>query len=75
MRDSYSDISVPVVAEWDVFDMNLSDVLSLRPGDLIELPKGIIKETKIRVEETTCYTGEVGIDNGAVAVKLIAEKY
>ena len=69
-RDSYSDISVPVIAEWDAFELNVSDVLSLRPGDLIELPKGIIKDTKIRVEDTTCYTGEVGIDNGAVAVKI-----
>ena len=69
-RDSYSDISVPVIAEWDAFELNVSDVLSLRPGDLIELPKEIIKDTKIRVEDTTCYTGEVGIDNGAVAVKI-----
>ena len=59
-----------VVAEWDCFDVSVADILSLRPGDLIELPRDIIQKTKIRVEDTTCFTGEVGINEGQVAVKI-----
>ncbi|MCH2155187.1 MAG: flagellar motor switch protein FliM [Opitutales bacterium] len=69
-RSTYSDIKVPVVAEWDCFDVSVADILSLRPGDLIELPRDIIQKTKIRVEDTTCFTGEVGINEGQVAVKI-----
>ena len=69
-RQTYSDIMVPVKAEWNVFDMTVSDLLRLRPGDILELPREIIQETIVSVNNAPQFIGEVGVEDGHVAVKI-----
>lgn len=67
---AYSDINVEMTAEWDAFEISVSDVLRLRPGDVLEMPKDIISRTLLRVEGATCFQGEAGIEGNHVAVKV-----
>lgn len=67
---SYSTINVPVFAQLDVASMKVKDILELRPGDVIEIPSELLKETKLRVMNRTCFVGEVGVDNANVVVKI-----
>jgi len=75
-RDSYSNIMIPVKAKWDAFEIAVVDVLRLRPGDILELPQEIIGQTKLSVNDAVRFIGEVGVEDGHVAVKVneIAEK-
>ncbi len=69
-RSSYNQIPVELVAEWNAVEMTVGKLMQLRPGDLIELPKGIINQTRIRMENLVKFTGEVGLENGTVAVRI-----
>ncbi len=66
----YEEISVPIVAEWDAFEVSVKDLLSLRKGDIIELSPDIISQTALRLRNVRRYVGEVGIDGERVAVKI-----
>ena len=68
---SYSNISVPVVAEWPGFPIAVGDVLQLRPGDIIEMPMDFLRNTHIRLKNTLCFVGESGIEDGNVAIKIL----
>lgn len=67
---TYSGINVPVVAEWDAFEITVSDLLRLREGDILQMPASLISDTKVRVNGTTRFTGEVGVENDHVAVQI-----
>ncbi|MGF1449117.1 MAG: flagellar motor switch protein FliM [Opitutales bacterium] len=66
----YRGINVPVYAEWDAFEVTVQDLLSLRPGDVLELPETINQQTRLRFHNTTRYLGEAGVENGHMAVKV-----
>ncbi len=68
--DSFSKIGVEATAEWPVTRLAVSDVMSLRPGDFIELPSSILEKTEVRFEGKLKYFGEIGIEDGNVAVQL-----
>lgn len=68
---NYSDIHVPTVAEWDAFEVPVCDLLRLKEGDVLQMPKDMIKETKVRINKATRFVGEVGVEDGHVAVKVI----
>ncbi len=72
-RESYSNISVNVEADWDCFDMSVMDVLALRPGDVLEMPRKMLSQARLRLEGSTFYKGEVGIDKGRVAIKVLED--
>jgi flagellar motor switch protein FliM len=69
-RSSYNQIPVELVAEWNAVEMTVGKLMQLRPGDIIELPRGIINQTRIRMENLVKFTGEVGLENGTVAVRI-----
>ncbi|HCJ12060.1 MAG: flagellar motor switch protein FliM [Verrucomicrobia bacterium GWF2_51_19] len=66
----YDAIYVPIFAEWDAFSASVQDVLGLREGDIIQLPKNILKSTKLRCHNAIHFLGEVGVEQGKVAVKI-----
>lgn len=66
----YNEIQVPVRAEWKAFEATVRDLLSLRPGDLIELPSSIVADTVVCLAESDRFTGEVGLEGEHVVVKL-----
>jgi flagellar motor switch protein FliM len=69
-RPSYAGISVPVVADWEVTDITIEEVLKLAPGSLIRLPSELLDNTRIRVGNTDEFIGTVGQDDGRLAVHI-----
>lgn len=68
--DSFSKIGVQTTAEWTLEKLRVSEVLSLKVGDIIQLSSDIIEKTEIKFEGKQKYIGEVGIQNNLVAVEL-----
>jgi flagellar motor switch protein FliM len=69
-RKSYDNVTVPVCAEWNAFEISFGNLLSLRSGDVIELSKDLLSQTLVRLENTVRYIGKVGQENNKVVVKL-----
>jgi len=67
---SYDNITVPVSAEWEPFEIQVRDLLNLRPGDILEMPENALRNTRIRLMNTVCFIGEAGIDSDHNAVKI-----
>jgi len=66
----YEHITIPTRAEWDAFELSLREISSLRVGDVIEMPAGILDETRISLNGSPKFVGTVGLDSDRVAVKL-----
>ena len=69
-RAPYAGISVPITAEWKIRDMTLGEVIAMRKGDVIELPRELVAQTRVRLSNTEEFVGTVGMQNGHVAVQL-----
>jgi flagellar motor switch protein FliM len=69
-QDVYDDILVPLSAEWDAFELSVRDLMALRVNDVVEMPTRLISETKIRIEDRTCFVGEIGLEGEQVAFKV-----
>jgi len=69
-KSAYEHIAIPARAEWDAFDISLREISNLRVGDVIEMPAGILDETRISLNGTPKFIGTVGLDSDRVAVKL-----
>lgn len=69
-RAPFAGISVPVIAEWNVREIALRDVLRLETGTVIELSRDLISQTHVRLSNTEEFTGTVGMQNGRIAVQL-----
>jgi len=67
---AYERISVPVHAEWSVFNLPIREVTALRVGDVIELPSSIFQETRLLLNGTPKFIGTVGLNSERVAVQL-----
>ena len=66
----YEHITIPARAEWDAFELTLREISQLRVGDVIEMPAGILDETRVSLNGTPKFAGTVGLDADRVAVKL-----
>ena len=69
-HDVYDDIPVGVSAEWDAFELTLRDLSNLEVDDVIEMSPSLIGDTKLRIEDRTCFIGEMG----SKAIKLPSSK-
>jgi flagellar motor switch protein FliM len=69
-RPTYDHIDVPVVADWVVSGLTLQDVLRLRLGDVIEMPRTAIDSTRIRLASKPQFLGRAGSEDGRVAVQI-----
>ncbi|ACB73702.1 flagellar motor switch protein FliM [Opitutus terrae] len=67
---AYEHIKVPVRAEWSAMDISLREVVSLRVGDVFELPASIFHETRVLLNNVPKFVGTVGLDSDRVAVQL-----
>ncbi|RRJ98004.1 flagellar motor switch protein FliM [Opitutaceae bacterium TAV4] len=66
----YEHIALPVRAEWPVFEASLREIASLRVGDVLELPAGILDDTRVLLAGAEKFTGTVGVEGDRVAVKI-----
>ena len=69
-RDVYEHVQLPVRTEWNLPDMPLREIASLRVGDLLEVPLAIIDQTRILLNGIPKFVGTVGLEGQQVAVKL-----
>jgi flagellar motor switch protein FliM len=72
-RSSYNQISVPLVADWEVPGVNVSDVLRLRVGDVLEMPKTTLNNTRVRIANAPRFSAQAGCENGHVAIQITSE--
>lgn len=66
----YDNIPVKVSAEWDAFELTLRDLTNLEVDDVIEMDPALIEKTKLRIENRTCFTGEIGLEGDQVAFQV-----
>lgn len=69
-RESYSDIDLPVFAEWDLPAYSIASILDWEPGSLLKLPMDILKNTQIKVQNTPKFVGEIGLTNQHISVQI-----
>ena len=69
-RASYAGIAVPISAEWKLQDMSLGEVMRFQEGQVIELSRDLVSETRIRFSNTEEFLGTAGVQNGQIAVQL-----
>ncbi len=69
-QKSYDQITVPVRAEWQAFELSLREIFSLRIGDVLEMPAAHLQETAVLLNGLPRFTGTVGLDTDRIAVKL-----
>jgi flagellar motor switch protein FliM len=72
-RTSYNQISVPLVADWEVPGASVSDILSLKAGDIIEMPKSTLSSTRVRIANAPRFIAQTGTENGHVAIQISSE--
>jgi flagellar motor switch protein FliM len=69
-RNSYSQIAVSVTADWPIPNVAISDILRLRVGDVVELSRGVIEKTRIRLSNSPRFLARAGNENGHSAVQI-----
>ncbi len=69
-QSSFNQIDIPVQAEWDAGTLTTKEVLAIRPGDVLRFPKSVLKNTRVRLSNSIKFTGEIGLENNRVGVKL-----
>jgi flagellar motor switch protein FliM len=66
----YDEIPVAVSAEWDAFQLSLRDLSNLEVDDVIEMSPSLVEDTKLRIENRTCFIGEIGLEGDQVAFQV-----
>jgi flagellar motor switch protein FliM len=69
-RAVYEHVEIPVVAEWPLSDIPLREIAALRVGDVIELPLGVLEQTRVLLNGAPKFIGTVGLEGDQVAVKV-----
>lgn len=69
-RGAYADIALPAVADWHLSEARLLDIVHLRVGDVLELPREAVTETRVRLAGTPVFMGKAGVRDGRVAIQM-----
>jgi flagellar motor switch protein FliM len=69
-RKAYDHIAVPVVADWLIRDLTVADILQMRVGDVMQLPRTTLDNTRLCVSNLPQFIGRAGCENGKVAVQI-----
>ena len=69
-RAPYAGIAVPISAEWRLREMTLSEVMRFKEGQVLELSRDLVSETRVRFSNTEEFLGTAGVQNGQIAVHL-----
>ena len=69
-RPTYNAIPIRVAAEWDAREIALREVINLKAGHVLRLPREILRDTCMRVGDTTKFIGEVGVEDGRLAIRI-----
>ena len=66
----YEKVTIPLRAEWDAFELSLREIVSLRVGDVVEMPADTLDKTRVLLNGAVKFSGSVGLDSDRVAIKL-----
>lgn len=69
-HEIYDEIPVDISVEWDAFQLSVRDLFNLEVDDIIEMNPEIISKTKVRIEDRTCFVGEIGLEGDQVAYQV-----
>ena len=69
-HEIYDQIPVRVSVEWDAFSLTVRDLLNLEVNDVIEMNPELISNSKVRIEDRTCFLGEIGLEGDQVAFQV-----
>jgi flagellar motor switch protein FliM len=69
-RAPYDTIHVQVTAEWAVREITIRELLGLQTGNVLEMPRELLDQTRIRFADESEFIGTVGVKSGRVAVQL-----
>jgi len=69
-HEIYDQIPVNVSVEWDAFSLTVRDLLNLEVNDVIEMNPDLISNSKVRIEDKTCFVGEIGLEGDQVAFQV-----
>ncbi|HWA26035.1 MAG TPA: FliM/FliN family flagellar motor switch protein [Lacunisphaera sp.] len=72
-KEAYSNIAMPVRAEWDTFEVSLREITDLRVGDVIEMPVEQLRQTNLLLNGVPKFVGTVGLDTDHIAVQLTSK--
>lgn len=71
IKDRIMETSIPIIAELGSTILPVRDVVNLHPGDVIKLDYGKSDKVALRIGSNIKYTGEVGVLNKRMAVKIV----
>jgi flagellar motor switch protein FliM len=69
-RPAFSHIPIPLSVEWDACELSLREIIALRAGHVLRLPKGILRDTRVRLGGATKFIGEAGVEDGRLAIRI-----
>lgn len=69
-RPAFSNIPIPLKVEWDACELSLREIVALRTGHVLRLPKGILADTRVRLGNATKFIGEIGVEEGRLALRI-----
>lgn len=69
-RPAFSHIPIPLSVEWDAGELSLREIVALRVGTVLKLPKSILRETCVRLGGATKFLGEAGVEDGRLAIRI-----
>ncbi|MBI2877664.1 MAG: flagellar motor switch protein FliM [Candidatus Tectomicrobia bacterium] len=70
LTDGIREVSSLVVAELGRTEINTSDLLNLKLGDIITLDKDLRQEVVVRIEGIPKFKGRLGVSQGNLAVQI-----
>jgi len=69
-RPTYNAIPIRLAAEWDACELSLREVVALKAGHVLRLPREIIADTRLRIGEVTKFIGQVGVEDARLAIRI-----
>lgn len=69
-NELYANMKMPVRAEWSLPGLTLRECAALRVGDVLEMPVGLLEQTKVLLNGGAKFQGTVGLEGDRVAVTI-----
>jgi len=69
-HNAFDQVTVPMRAEWDGFEVSLREIVCLRVGDVLEMPESLLQQTRILLNGTPKFIGTIGLEGQSVAVQI-----
>jgi flagellar motor switch protein FliM len=69
-RELCDHLSIPLSVDWNLLKLSVGDLLSLKSGDILELPVDVLSKARVLLGGKPRFLGELGVEKGHIAVEL-----